>query len=213
MAESRAERHGADLLGHLPVDRFARGATSSLTEASYALASEQLDRLSRACAVLETGRDAFLLTAFATLLARLAGQEVVTLGNIAAERAVLTFSFDDGASFRSLLSTRLSMYASANEPCAVGFVSATPPDSSADLPLADLDEQCLRMAVSLSDAAARFIWPVPPACGMSPSCISGCITSITWWQVPRPPLIVPGRHCPCLTRPMPGSITGLSTRR
>jgi amino acid adenylation domain-containing protein len=142
-------RHGADLLGHLPVDRSSRGP-NSLTEASYGLANEQLDRVSRACAALQIGRDAFLLTAFATLLARLAGQEVVTLGNVAADRAVLTLSFDDGASFRSLLSTRLSVSASSNEPCAVEFVSATPPGSLADLP-----EQCLRMTVSLSDSGCQ----------------------------------------------------------
>ena len=151
VAEGRAgARHGADLLGHLPVDRFSRGRPNSLTEASYGLGKEQLDRVSRACAALQTGRDAFLLTAFATLLARLAGQEVVTLGNIAADRAVLTLSFDDGASFRSLLSTRLSVSASSNEPCAVEFVSATPPVSLADLP-----EQCLRMTVSLSESGCQ----------------------------------------------------------
>ena len=63
---------------------------------------------------------------------------------------MLAFSFDEGASFRSLLSTRLSVYASSNEPCAVEFVSATPPVSSADLP-----EQSLRMAVSLSDSGCQ----------------------------------------------------------
>jgi hypothetical protein len=142
--------HGADLLGHLPVDRSSRGTPSSLTEASYSFANEQLDRVSAACALLQAGRDAFLLTAFAALLARLAGQEVVTLGNIAADGAVLTFSFDDEASFRSLLSTSLSVCAPSNEPCAVEFVSATPPVSSANLP-----EQCLRMAVSLSDSGGQ----------------------------------------------------------
>ncbi len=151
MAEGRAKaRHGAELLGRLPVDRFSRGTPSSLAETSYGLGNEQLDRLSRACAVLQAGRDAFLLTAFAALLARLAGEEVVTLVNIAADRAVLTFSFDDEASFRSLLSTCLRVPASSNQPCAVEFVSATPPVSSADLP-----EQCLRMAVSLSDSGCQ----------------------------------------------------------
>jgi amino acid adenylation domain-containing protein len=151
VAEGMARaHHGADLLGHLPVNRFSSGTPSSLTEASYGLADEQLDRISRACAVLQKSQDTFLLTAFATLLARLAGQEVVTLGNIA-NAAVQTFSFDDGASFRSLLSSSLSVDASSsNEPCAMEFVSATPPVSSSDLP-----EQCLRMAVSLSDSGCQ----------------------------------------------------------
>jgi amino acid adenylation domain-containing protein len=156
MAEGRARaRHGVDLLGLLPVDRFSRGTPSSLTEASYGLAGEQLDRLSRACAALQANRDEFLLTAFATLLARLTGQEVVTLGNSAADRAVLTFAFDEGASFRSLLSTSPSPHASSNQPCAVEFVSSPPPVTSSDLPSARLEEQCLRMAVSLSDSSCQ----------------------------------------------------------
>jgi hypothetical protein len=53
MAEGRARaRHGADLFGHLPVDRFSMGTPGLLTDASYGLANEQLDRVSRACAVL-----------------------------------------------------------------------------------------------------------------------------------------------------------------
>lgn len=153
VAEGRARaRQGADLLGHLPVDRFSRGVSTSLVEASYELANEQLDRVSRACAALRTSRDAFLLTVFAALLARLAGQEVVTLGNIAAEPEVLTFSFDDGVSFRSLLSTGLSVYASSlGDPCAVEFVSATTPIPSVELP-----EQSLRMTVSLSDSGYQI---------------------------------------------------------
>jgi amino acid adenylation domain-containing protein len=144
-------RQGAELLGHLPVDRFPRKTPSSLTEASYGLAKEQLDRVSQACGLLHTGRDEFLLAAFATLLARLAGHEVVTLGNIGADRAVLAFSFDDEASFRSLLSTRLSVQAPSNEPCAVEFVSSPLPVSPANL-----QEQCLRMAVTLSDSGCQL---------------------------------------------------------
>jgi hypothetical protein len=138
VAEGRAKaRQGADLLGHLPAERFSRGMPSSLSEASYALANEQLDRLSRACAVLQTGRDA---------------------------------------------STSPAPW------------SLFPPPRRSPGPISGTMPAQWRLASPT--ATARFIWPVPLVCGISPSCISGCITSIACWQVPRSPLILPARCLP-----------------
>ncbi len=59
-----------------------------------------MDILFRACAALGASRHALFLTAFATLLARLAAQEAVTLRNSGGDATILAIAFDPEASFR-----------------------------------------------------------------------------------------------------------------
>ena len=105
-----------------------------------------MDRLSRVSAFLGTGCDAFFMVAFATLLARLAGQEVVRLRNIRGDPNILTFKFDPEVSFRSLLTATRSQSLSPDQPCAVEYVFGAGEFSDADFP-----RDALRMAVQVLD--------------------------------------------------------------
>ena len=78
---ARQSRLGDELLRHLPSDRRSSAASVSLAEATYKITGDRMDHLFQSCAALAVGRDTFFLTAFATLLARLAGQEAVILRN------------------------------------------------------------------------------------------------------------------------------------
>jgi amino acid adenylation domain-containing protein len=154
-----AARLGDELLRHLPADRPSNMASISLAEAACKINGDRTDRLFQACAALEVEPDTFFLTAFATLLARLAGQEAVILRNCGRDPAILPLAFDAEASFRTLLSATQN----ANEldqPCAVEFLFA-----SSRVSFADIADHGLRLAVHLSDgethvrlASATGLW-------------------------------------------------------
>jgi amino acid adenylation domain-containing protein len=152
VAEARVTaRLGDELLRHLPPDRQSSEASVSLAEAAYKITGDRLDRLFQACAALAAPRGTFFLTAFATLLARLAGQEAVTLRNKGGEPTILALSFDPEESFRGLLSATQNAHASASDqPCAVEFVLASSRFSFADIP-----DHGLRMAVHIIDSEAH----------------------------------------------------------
>ena len=127
VAEARTTaRLGDELLRHLPADRRSSAASVSLAEAGYRIASDRLDDLFQASAVLAATRDTFFLTTFATLLARLTGQEAVTVRNNGGDPTILALAFDPEASFRALLSATQNAHAPASDqPCAVEFVFAS----------------------------------------------------------------------------------------
>lgn len=148
---SAAARLGSDLLRHLPSDRRSGAASVSLAEATCKITGDRMDHLFQSCAELAVGRDAFFLTAFATLLARLAGQETVILRNCSGDPAILSFAFHAEASFRELLrGVQNAGVQSSDQPCAVEFVWASSRVSFADVP-----GHGLRMAVHLADSEAN----------------------------------------------------------
>jgi amino acid adenylation domain-containing protein len=149
VAEGNATlRLGDELLRHLPADRRSSAASVSLAEATYKITGDRMDHLFQSCTALAVGRDAFFLTAFATLLTRLAGQEAVILRNCGDDPAILSLAFDAQASFRELLCATKNAYTSASDqPCAVEFVLASSRVSFADIP-----DHGLRMAVHLADS-------------------------------------------------------------
>ena len=146
-------RLGEELLKNLPGERRVSDAsTSSLAEATYSIGPGLMDRLSQAAATMGASRNAFFLTTFAVLLARLAGQESITLVRVDETtgfdtRLTLTLDCDD--TFRSLLTAVLREPASvAAEPCAVQFVSASSERSSPAVP-----KHAMRMTVEALESA------------------------------------------------------------
>jgi amino acid adenylation domain-containing protein len=143
-------RLGDELLRHLAAERRTGALSNSLAEAAYKIADDRMDRLFHACVALGVGRETLLLTTFVTLLARLTGQEAVTVRNCAGNPAILSITFDAEASFRALVSATRNAEASvSDQPCAVEFTIASSRISFADLP-----DQGLRMAVYLTDSDA-----------------------------------------------------------
>ena len=141
-------RLGDELLHHLPSDRRSSAASISLAEAAYKITGDRMDRLFQSCAELAVGRGSFFLTAFATLLARLAGQEAVILRNCGDDPAIISLAFDTEASFRQLLvATQTAQVSAPDQPSAVEFVFASSRVSFADIP-----GHGLRMAVYLTDS-------------------------------------------------------------
>ena len=149
VADARATaRLGDELLRHLPADRRSSTASVSLAEAAYKITGDRLDRLFQACAALAAGRDIFFLTTFATLLARLAGQEAVTLRSCGGDPTILALAFEPETSFRGLLSAmKNAPNFTSDQPCAVEFVFASSRVSFADIP-----DHGLRMAVHCTDS-------------------------------------------------------------
>ena len=123
-AEARTTaRLGDELLRHLPADRRSGAVSISLAEAAYKITGDQMDCLFRACDALGASRHALFLTAFATLLARLAAQEAVTLRNNGSDPTIMAIAFDPEASFRGLLSATQNAHASTpDQSCALEFV-------------------------------------------------------------------------------------------
>ena len=152
VAEARATaRLGDELLRHLPPDRRSSAAPISLAEAAYKITGDRLDQLFQACVALAAGRDTFFLTTFATLLARLAGQEAVTVRNCYGDPTILTLAFDPEASFRGLLHKTQNEHAlTSDRPCAVEIVFASSRVSFADMP-----GHGLRMVVHSTDSEAH----------------------------------------------------------
>src|ERR1700677_4847269 len=145
---SATARLGDQLLRHLPADRRSDAAATSLAEAAYKITGDRMDRLFQACAALAAGRDVFFLTTFATLLARLAGQEAVTLRNSSGDSTILALTFDPEASFRGLLSAMQNAHApAADQSCSVEFAFA-----SSRVSFADILDDGLRMAVHITDS-------------------------------------------------------------
>ncbi len=148
---SATARLGDELLRHLPSDRRSNAAFVSLAEATYKITGDRMDHLVQSCAALAVSLDTFFLTAFATLLARLAGQEAVILRNCSSDPAIFSFTFDAEASFRELLgATRNAQVSAPDQPCAVEFVQASSRVSFADIP-----DHGLRLAVHLADSEAN----------------------------------------------------------
>src|ERR1700677_4240774 len=149
VAEARTTLHlGDELLRHLPADRRSSSASISLAEAAYKIIGDRLERLFQDCAALAAGQDVFFLTTFATLLARLAGQEAVTLRNSSGDTTILALTFDPEASFRGLLSATQDAHAPASDQsCSVEFVFASSRVSFTDIP-----DHGLRMAVHITDS-------------------------------------------------------------
>jgi amino acid adenylation domain-containing protein len=135
--ERRPEaRPGDELLKNLPAERGSFDAPgSSLIEATCLIAPDLMVRLSQDAAALGASRDAFLLAVFATLLARLAGQNAVTLGRTGDFRALLALEFDPKDTFGSLLTAIQRLPPSdAGELCPVQFMSASSGFSSSIIP-------------------------------------------------------------------------------
>jgi amino acid adenylation domain-containing protein len=149
VAEARTTaRLGDELLRHLPADRRSGAVSISLAEAAYKITGDRMDCLFRACAALGASRHALFLTAFATLLARLAAQEAVTLRNSGGDQTILAIAFDPEASFRGLLNATQNARASApDQPCALEFVFTSSRVSFADIP-----DHGLRMAVHVVES-------------------------------------------------------------
>jgi amino acid adenylation domain-containing protein len=144
VAEEKRVRPGDDLLRCLPTDHEFGVAPSPLVVATHGISNARRDLISQVSASMETDCDVFFKIAFATLLARLAGQEVVRLRNILGDPTVLTFEFDPEVSFRSLLTATLNQSPSPDQPCAVEYVFGV-----LELPDADFPRDVLRMAVEL----------------------------------------------------------------
>jgi non-ribosomal peptide synthetase component F len=144
-------RSGDDLLHHLPLDRESMGASGPLAVAVRRITSVDLDRLYETSAELEASCDTFILTTFAILLARLAGQQLVNIRNILAPAAVLAWDLSDTASFRTLLASTVAGVSGADRVCAVEFICGTGEFSSTDTP-----GQGLRMAVRLSETGCHI---------------------------------------------------------
>ena len=149
VAEARATaRLGDELLRHLPPDRQSSAASISLAEAAYKITGDRLDQVFQACVALAAGRDTFFLTTFAILLARLAGQEAVTVRNCCGDPTILALAFDPDASFRGLLSATQNAHTPvSDQSCSVEFVVASSRVSFADIP-----DHGLRMAVHITDS-------------------------------------------------------------
>jgi surfactin family lipopeptide synthetase A len=146
VAEDKRARPGDDLLRCLPTDRESSAGKGPLVVATHKIASARMDRLSGVCASLGTDCGGFFMITFATLLARLAGQEVVRLRNILGDPNILTFKFDSEVSFRSLLTAIRSQSHSPDQPCAVEYGFGAEEFSGSDFP-----RDVLRMAVQVSD--------------------------------------------------------------
>jgi len=134
VAEDKRARPGDDLLRCLPTDRESGAWPGPLAVATHKIVSARMDRLSGVSASLGTDCDVFFMITFATLLARLTGQEVVRLRNIAGDSNILTFKFDSEVSFRSLLTATLSQSLSPDQPCAVEYVFGAEEFSGAEYP-------------------------------------------------------------------------------
>ena len=149
VAEARATaRLGDELLRHLPPDRQSSAASISLAEAAYKITGDRLDQVFQACVALGAGRDTFFLTTFAILLARLAGQEAVTVRNCYGDPTILALTFDPDASFRGLLSATQDAHTPVSDQSwSVEFVVASSRVSFADIP-----DHGLRMAVHITDS-------------------------------------------------------------
>ena len=145
-------RLGDELFRHLPADRRSSAASISLAEAAYKITGDRLDCLFQACAALAASQEAFFLTTFATLLARLAGQEVVTLRNSGGDPTPLVLTFDPETSFRAMLWAAQNAQApTSDQPCAAEFVFASSRVSFAGLP-----SHCLRMAVHATEGETHI---------------------------------------------------------
>ena len=135
----------------LPRDRGQVVSTGAIVEATYDIPGERMDWLAQSSPTPGANLDAIFLTAFATLLARLTGQDSVTLRCGSQNRSLLTLTFTAEMSFRSLFAASLDPQASSpDRPCSVEFVSS---DSAAILP--DLPGQVLRMSVRASNTEGR----------------------------------------------------------
>jgi amino acid adenylation domain-containing protein len=152
---SAAARLGDELLRHLPGDRPSNMASISLAEAACKITGDRMDRLLEASAALDVGLDKFFLTAFATLLARLAGQEAVTLRNCSGDPAILPLAFDAEASFRTLLGatqkTDEFVQPRFVQSCAVEFLFA-----SSRVSFADVADHGLRLSVHRTDGETHI---------------------------------------------------------
>jgi amino acid adenylation domain-containing protein len=147
VAEDKRAHPGDDLLRCLPTDRESSAGPGSLVVATHKIVSARMDRLSGVSGSLGTDCDAFFMIAFAALLARLAGQEVVRLRDILNDPNILTFKFDPDVTFRSLLRATLSQSPAPDQPCSVEYVFGAREFSYAEFP-----RDVLRMAVDALDS-------------------------------------------------------------
>jgi amino acid adenylation domain-containing protein len=147
VAEDKRARPGDDLLRCLPADRESSAGAGQLVVATHNITSARMDFLARVLASLGTDCDAFFMIAFATLLARLADQEVVRLRDILNDPNILIFKFDLEASFRSLLTATVSQSLSPDQPCSVEYAFGAGEFSYAEFP-----RDVLRMAVHVLDS-------------------------------------------------------------
>jgi amino acid adenylation domain-containing protein len=147
VAEDKRARPGDDLHRCLPKERESSAGPGPLVVASHKIVSARMDRLSEVSASVGTDCDVFFMITFATLLARLTGQEVVKLRNIPGDPNILTVKFDSEVSFRSLLTATFCQSLSPDQPCAVEYVFGAEEFSGAGFP-----RDVLRMAVHVLDS-------------------------------------------------------------
>ncbi len=116
-------------------------------------------RVSAFAGSLDVASDVILLSAFATLLARLAGQELVCLRNCSGQPAMLTVAFETESSFRSIVHTITNGNRSADQPGALEFVFG-------DKGPVDLRFDTLRLAAQIANGGCELqlssstgLWP------------------------------------------------------
>jgi amino acid adenylation domain-containing protein len=146
MLRKQEARLGDDLLHHLPADRrpsvsFALPSVAVHTIAGLSVVRDASDRLG-------TTVDDLLLTAFAVLLARLAGQQTVEIRGLVPIPVLRKWVFEDEASFRSLLAAARGDAADAGRPTAVEFLRGAEKSSPVDASF-----KGLRMAVRSCEAS------------------------------------------------------------
>ena len=146
IAECTRARLGDDLLRCLPTDRDSSAEPTPLAVATLKVAGPRMDHLARISASQRADCEAVFMCAFAMLLARLSGQEVVRLRNIQGDPNILTFKFSPEESFRSQLTAILSQNPLQDQPCAVEYGVGAGEFLPADLPC-----DALRMAVQVLD--------------------------------------------------------------
>ena len=134
-----------DLLQHLPADCESSAGANAPVVALHRLTGIRVASLYQLSNSLDAGPESIFLTIFSTLLARLAGQEMVILRNISGDPTLLTLRFEADASFRTMLKATPSQRRPADQPAAVEYTF-----SAADSLFPNLPPHGLSMAVHCS---------------------------------------------------------------
>ena len=158
-APSERARLGDDLLRLLPAEPGTSSSPVSQVVAFHRVSAVSMARVSECAGSLEVAWDVILLSAFVTLMARLAGQELVRLRVCSGQPAMLTIPFETESSFRSIVGTIANGNRSADQPGALEF-------RFGDEGPVDLQSDTLRLAARVADggcelwlASSTGLWP------------------------------------------------------
>jgi amino acid adenylation domain-containing protein len=130
------------------VDREPSAAGNAPVVASRKIAGLRRDQLCRIAKTLAVGCETVCLTLFATLLARLTGQEIIYLRDITRDPTLLTLMFEGEASFRAMVKSARSNARPVERPGAQEY----PLEYlfGADASYSDLPRHGVRLAVHVS---------------------------------------------------------------